>query len=161
MQIPGRTCDICQAKLVYALDGTWCAECGCVFHSACLTEADLVCPGCQRAYTPPDQEELLTAQGRLPHSRPPSRRSLGIGAWIEITIGALFLFFPLGLFFYLASRPPPVPDISSPESIVLWPLRLGSHLYAPFLCSGFAAIVTIPLGIALVVAGERDWRRRR
>lgn len=99
MQIPGSSCEICGETIVIAPDGTWCSKCSSVFHTSCLAEADSYCPTCRKEHTPPDEDDLVQAQGRA--QRPLSHRSSSrVGALAEIVTGAALLICPVAILFF-------------------------------------------------------------
>ena len=141
MQIPGKTCEICEANVVIAPDGMWCDKCKSVFHTSCLTDAGLVCPKCQTQYTPPDETELLHAHGKSHHSAA-TRRSAHIGPMIEIIAGALFIISPIAIL------------------TIAFGMRFGGSSGGVVVAIIFA-LIFMAIGVTLVVDGEKNFKRGR
>lgn len=55
MQLAGESCSICQQRILFDPDATWCARCSAVFHRECIARADTPCPSCRRPYEPPER----------------------------------------------------------------------------------------------------------
>src|SRR5258708_35909770 len=62
MQLAGAPCAVCQQKVLFDADATWCARCSTVIHRLCLTTADGICPICQRAYDRPECHFVFSQQ---------------------------------------------------------------------------------------------------
>lgn len=139
IQLPGRSCAICERSIVLATDGTWCAKCGSALHVGCVASRGQMCPVCHSAYHPPEERMLRDAQGRSPSKA--VRRGGSIGSLVEIVAGVFLLASPLFLFVFGGFIAGMV--LAGSGALLLWPLTL----------------VLAVAGAALVVDGDRNWRR--
>jgi len=94
MQLAGTKCAICEVKLVVAIEGTWCEECGSAYHVECLAGAAGRCTACDAEHTPPNESALLIAQG-APGDRGRPQYGSRVCAIFEIVAGFSLFFLSL------------------------------------------------------------------
>jgi len=82
MQIVSKSCGICQHRISFHNEGTWCASCNTVFHNSCIQEADDICPTCNCKRDLP--EKYFVYSKKCPEcfsdNIPPSANCNGCGA---------------------------------------------------------------------------------
>src|SRR4051794_41105691 len=54
MQLAGEPCHLCQQRVLFASEGTWCSRCSSIFHRTCITGANDICPACRETYAAPE-----------------------------------------------------------------------------------------------------------
>ena len=70
MQLAGTQCGICQQKVLFDGDGTWCSACKTIFHRECISSASEICPACRRRREAP--ERLFTYSHLCPECMRPN-----------------------------------------------------------------------------------------
>jgi hypothetical protein len=141
IQIPGSTCRICGKNIVTITEGTWCVKCLSVFHSACLTKTQSICPKCKSHYIAPSETDILIAYGESPHSKKKSHATYA-GPMIEIIMGAILIISPIALL------------------TLGFALRFGGSS-GGILVACLLSLIFVVLGATLVVDGDRNFRMRK
>ncbi|HYF37063.1 MAG TPA: hypothetical protein VD994_17320 [Prosthecobacter sp.] len=90
MQIPGRTCSVCDSKIATANDAAGCASCDIAWHKDCR-EAGQICPKCGADVFEQARKEESTAAGKM-------AASVSTGRLVYILLLILYiLLFGFGL----------------------------------------------------------------
>jgi predicted nucleic acid-binding Zn ribbon protein len=91
MEIAGRTCSICERKIVLSLDGKFCPHCGVIVHRACETQTK--CHVCGQAFQENERPGIDPIwEAVLPRALRDKNTSIGV-ALICAVVGSLVVIF--------------------------------------------------------------------
>jgi hypothetical protein len=107
MQTVGKTCPLCEERIMAAKEGTWCAKCETAYHVQCLILAESNCPQCKSQYVPPGRDKLTESRGggcdlpddHLSENDRFVRTLLGRTDWRSVLLSALAFVAPGWLVF--------------------------------------------------------------